>query len=67
MKIFEALWSHRPSGLVLLCAFLTWAIPFVVYKINDKLHQWGDPPWKQQSQDETDPAAAASNQKSPSS
>ncbi|MFD1849608.1 hypothetical protein [Oceanobacillus bengalensis] len=31
-----------------LCIFLAFLVPYVTYKINQKLHQDMDPPWKQE-------------------
>lgn len=46
-------WSRLPgfvpSGMVLFCAFLSFAIPFLVYRFNRSLHQKGDPPWMKQA------------------
>ncbi|GIO24844.1 hypothetical protein J11TS1_34250 [Oceanobacillus sp. J11TS1] len=35
-----------PENLILLCAVLSFLIPYAVYKVNQKLHKYGDPPWK---------------------
>jgi hypothetical protein len=37
------------SPPVLICAFLSSAIPLAVYYINRKLHEAGDPAWKKKS------------------
>lgn len=36
-----------PSWLTFVCTFFIWAIPFSIQKINKKIHQIGDPVWKQ--------------------
>ncbi|WP_337101476.1 hypothetical protein [Paenibacillus sp. YIM B09110] len=38
--------GHIPTGLSFVCALLTIAIPYLVYKVNQKLHEIGDPSWK---------------------
>lgn len=35
-----------PSKMILFASFLSFLIPFLVFKINQKLHKYGDPPWK---------------------
>ncbi|UKS30402.1 hypothetical protein LOZ80_16260 [Paenibacillus sp. HWE-109] len=44
------MWSRfigsMPSGLVILCALLSFVVPFGIYTFNQKLHEYGDPPWK---------------------
>lgn len=30
------------------CTILAFIIPYVIYKINLKLHEYGDPPWKKE-------------------
>lgn len=54
MNIFETLWGHLPNGLVFLGAVLSFAIPWMVYKTNRKIHQYGDPPWKTEEDSEID-------------
>lgn len=46
MKILQGIWGVLPSGLVFFCTVLSLAIPWGVYRINRKFHQYGDPPWK---------------------
>ncbi|MGM8364308.1 hypothetical protein ACLIBG_02380 [Virgibacillus sp. W0181] len=36
------------SIINIICTALAFAIPYVVYKINQRLHKYGDPPWKKQ-------------------
>lgn len=33
--------------LRVLCNILAFAVPYGIYKINQRLHKWGDPPWKE--------------------
>jgi hypothetical protein len=37
-----------PDKLILVCTILAFAVPYSVYKVNQKLHQYGDPAWKKQ-------------------
>jgi hypothetical protein len=39
-----------PSKLISLCTVLAFLIPFLVYKVNQKLHENGDPTWKKEEQ-----------------
>ncbi len=38
--------GRLPDKLILVCTLLTFIVPYIFYKINQKLHQNGDPPWK---------------------
>ncbi|MGY0694615.1 hypothetical protein ACW2QC_17850 [Virgibacillus sp. FSP13] len=33
---------------LIVCAVLAFLVPFITYKINRKLHNFGDPPWKKE-------------------
>lgn len=44
--MWENLIGRLPNKLVLICTILTYLVPYVVYKINNKLHKSGDPSWK---------------------
>jgi len=35
-----------PPYLTLFGAIMSALLPFVLYKINETLHKYGDPPWK---------------------
>lgn len=35
-----------PGKLVVLCTVLSFFIPFFIYRVTQKLHELGDPPWK---------------------
>lgn len=50
--MIDAILGRIPPGTILLCAVLSAAIPYTVYKINQKLHQAIDPPWKKQTSNE---------------
>lgn len=41
-----------PNKLILLCTILSFLIPYIIYKINAKLHGFGDPPWKREEDKE---------------
>lgn len=32
--------------LRVFCNILAFVVPYVIYKINFRLHEYGDPPWK---------------------
>jgi len=42
--------QYMSDWLRVLCTILAFIIPFSVYKINDYLHRYGDPPWKKSSE-----------------
>ena len=46
--MLENILGRVPSGLILLCAFLSFMVPYLIYKVNTKLHEYGDPPWKKE-------------------
>jgi len=46
--MWQTIHSYMPSGLTWICAMLSWLIPYGMYRINKKLHQLGDPPWKKE-------------------
>ncbi|MGG6313305.1 hypothetical protein [Paenibacillus macerans] len=46
--MWQLLLERLPSIRVIVCAALSTAIPLVVYLINQKLHRYGDPPWKKE-------------------
>ncbi|MFB9328417.1 hypothetical protein ACFFSY_21000 [Paenibacillus aurantiacus] len=39
--------GNMPSGSSFFCALLSGLIPYLIYFINLRLHQYGDPPWVQ--------------------
>lgn len=41
--------EYMTDWLRMLCTILAFAIPFTVYKVNIRLHEYGDPPWKHDS------------------
>ncbi|MEJ8543823.1 hypothetical protein [Brevibacillus borstelensis] len=44
--MFRKLLGTLPPYLTLFGAILTILIPWLLYKASQKLHQYGDPPWK---------------------
>lgn len=37
--------------LRLTCTGLAFLIPYIIYKVNRLLHDYGDPPWKKDEQE----------------
>ncbi|WP_187378599.1 hypothetical protein [Oceanobacillus jeddahense] len=50
--MWEQITGALPDYLILLCTVLTFLIPYVIYTINQKLHEYGDPPWKHERYEE---------------
>lgn len=46
----DELLGFLPGKLVLICTLLAFLVPFSVYKINQKLHENGDPTWKKEEE-----------------
>ncbi len=44
--LFRILFGNIPSGMVFLCAFLTFIVPYSFYRLNQAIHRSGDPAWK---------------------
>jgi len=44
----EMLMERMPGKLTWICTFLAVVIPYIVYKINEKIHLKMDPPWRQE-------------------
>ncbi|MBT2217770.1 hypothetical protein KK120_18320 [Virgibacillus dakarensis] len=44
------MWKHflglLPEPIVIFYTILAFLVPLIVYKLNRKLHRFGDPPWK---------------------
>ncbi|ASK61196.1 hypothetical protein CFK37_02805 [Virgibacillus phasianinus] len=38
--------GRMPEFMVIICTLLAFVIPYLVYKLNKRLHKYGDPPWK---------------------
>ncbi len=37
-----------PGAAIIINAALAGLVPWIVYKINQTLHRYGDPPWKRE-------------------
>lgn len=48
----DQLMGLLPGKLIFICTTLSFLIPFSVYKVNQKLHENGDPTWKKEEQKE---------------
>lgn len=46
--MWEAITSRLPGMMGIICAILAFVIPFVIEKIVQELHKYGDPPWKEE-------------------
>ncbi|WP_200816511.1 hypothetical protein [Salirhabdus sp. Marseille-P4669] len=44
--MWQSILIRIPDPLETFAIISSFAIPFLVYKINQKLHESGDPPWK---------------------
>ncbi|GGA76043.1 hypothetical protein GCM10008025_19620 [Ornithinibacillus halotolerans] len=44
--MWDVLFGLLPKNLIIICTILAFLVPYGVYKINQKLHEAGDPPWK---------------------
>lgn len=42
--------EHIPDMMTFFYTFLVFAIPYTVYKVNQKLHKYGDQPWKKEDE-----------------
>lgn len=49
--MWENLIGRLPEKLILFCTVLAFLIPYAIYKINQKLHKYADPPWKKNQGD----------------
>jgi hypothetical protein len=50
-EMLENIPGRFPQGLILICTILSFVIPYIFYKVNSKLHEHGDPPWKKNEQE----------------
>jgi len=46
--IIRFLFGNIQSGMVLVCAVLTFIVPYTIYRLNRAIHRYGDPAWKKQ-------------------
>ncbi len=44
--MIDLLIGFLPDKLILICTIIAFVVPHSVYKINEKLHEDGDPAWK---------------------
>lgn len=44
--MWERIVGRLPSNMIMFSAILSVVIPMVIYKLNQKIHQYGDPPWR---------------------
>jgi uncharacterized membrane protein YdcZ (DUF606 family) len=49
MHMWAAIVDKLPSWRVLSGALGAFVIPWAIYVINRKLHEYGDPPWKKKT------------------
>ncbi|WP_217587828.1 hypothetical protein [Lentibacillus saliphilus] len=48
MSLWKQILLTFQEWLIIFCTILAFVIPFTIYKINQKLHEYGDPPWKKE-------------------
>lgn len=53
--MWEQVTGRLPSNLIIFSALLSLLLPMAVYKVNQKLHKYGDPPWKKHEKNEDSP------------
>jgi hypothetical protein len=46
--MWEKILGRFPSNLIFVLTVLSVLLPWAIYKINQKLHKYGDPPWKKE-------------------
>lgn len=46
--MWDSIVGVLPAGAILTCTILSAAVPMLVYTVNKRLHERGDPPWKKQ-------------------
>jgi hypothetical protein len=44
--MLEKLLGRFPTNLIIISSIMSALVPWIFYKINQKLHKYGDPPWK---------------------
>ncbi|HLR51721.1 MAG TPA: hypothetical protein VK072_02485 [Candidatus Avamphibacillus sp.] len=54
--MWEQIAGYLPKKIVIVCTILSFLVPYSIFKINSKLHEIGDPPWKQEK--EKDPPSS---------
>ncbi|UOQ86474.1 hypothetical protein [Gracilibacillus salinarum] len=43
-----------PTLFTIVCTLLAYAVPYLVYKINQQIHKALDPPWKKEENNKPD-------------
>ncbi|TYP72427.1 hypothetical protein [Paenibacillus methanolicus] len=61
--MWEQIVGNMPSGTTFFCAFLSAFIPYIVYFVNQRLHQYGDPPWVEANAPSKDQSVNAGGQR----
>ncbi|MUV38565.1 hypothetical protein JNUCC1_02419 [Lentibacillus sp. JNUCC-1] len=51
MSLWYELVLAVKEPMIVICTVISFVVPFGVYKINQMLHQYGDPPWKQEDKE----------------
>ncbi|OXS57654.1 hypothetical protein B1A99_16500 [Cohnella sp. CIP 111063] len=49
--LLKELGDRMPTATVLINAALAAAVPWIVYRINQAFHRYGDPPWKRDEEE----------------
>ncbi|MFD1171159.1 hypothetical protein [Oceanobacillus picturae] len=50
-EMLENLMGRLPEKLIMVCTVLAFLVPYAIYKVNQKLHKYGDPPWKKEEKE----------------
>ncbi|SDH67867.1 hypothetical protein [Alteribacillus bidgolensis] len=50
--MWEKIIDRLPSNMAFFSALLSLLLPMVIHKLNQKIHNYGDPPWKKQEKSE---------------
>jgi hypothetical protein len=48
--MWEKVIGRLPSNLIIFSALLSVLLPMGIHKLNQKLHKYGDPPWKKKQE-----------------
>ncbi|HLR08950.1 MAG TPA: hypothetical protein VK136_06765 [Bacillota bacterium] len=46
--MWDRLLDTLSDKMILFCTVLSFLLPYMVYKVNTWLHDYGDPPWKKE-------------------
>jgi hypothetical protein len=47
--------NHLFTNLIIFSTLLSILLPLLTYKLNQKIHNYGDPPWKRQEKSDDVP------------